>query len=119
VLVLLFAAYTFFSVAGLLLLKNWMPLARAEIVDGRWLTVEALGAVAGASSYIASFLIWLVILYRVPVSRAYPVAIGLTLTFTALGSRFILGETLALTHVVGIVTVFAGVVLLSLPGGAT
>ena len=118
-LVLLFAGYTLFSVAGLLMLKNWMPLARAEISDGRWLTVETFGAVLGASSYIASFLVWLVILYRVPVSRAYPVAIGLTLTFTALGSRFLLGETLAVSHVVGIVTVFAGVVLLSLPAGAS
>ncbi len=115
VLIALYAAYTVFSVTGLLVLKNFMPLARTAAASGHLISADTIGAAAGACSYILSFLIWLVILSKVPVSRAYPVAIGLTLAFTALGSRVVLGENLALPHVLGILTVFVGILLISIP----
>jgi multidrug transporter EmrE-like cation transporter len=118
VLISLYAAYTLFSVTGLLVLKNYMPLARAAASAGHLISGDTLGAAAGAASYIASFLIWLVILAQVPVSRAYPVAIGLTLSCTALGSVVVLGEKLAPAHIAGIATVFVGVLLISIPASS-
>jgi hypothetical protein len=42
--------------------------------------------------YIASFLIWLVILGRNDLSVAYPIAIGLTLAFSTLAASIVIGE---------------------------
>ena len=85
--VVLFAAYTASSVIGLLLL--------------------------GASLYVASFAVWLVILARHELSSAYPAAIGLTLAFSTLGAVLLLNEALNVARLVGIALIFLGIFLVT------
>lgn len=117
-LIALFLVYTVCSVGGLLLLRRWLPEVRSAVSAGHLLSRTTGMAAVGAAAYVASFLTWMVIVSQVPIGRAYPVSVGLTLTFTAIGARFLLDEPLQLRHVVGIVVIFAGVLLLSLPSSS-
>jgi multidrug transporter EmrE-like cation transporter len=58
---------------------------------------------AGAMLYIFSFLAWLVILTRQELSVAYPIAIGLTLTFSTIGAVVYLEEPVSIGRTAGIV----------------
>ena len=115
IMVPLFGAYTVISVAGLLLLRRWLPTARVAIADGEFFSRTTGMAALGAAAYITSFLLWMVIVAQVPVSRAYPVSVGLTLTFTVFGAWLLLGEKLTVQQVAGTVVIFVGVLLVSLP----
>lgn len=111
--VLLFAVYTACTSMGLLLFKRGWP-AFAEALGNRtpWRSAALLPA-AGAALYVVSFLLWLVIVSRLPLTVAYPVAIGLSLVAITLGAVLWLGEPLSAPHVFGAVLVLAGIVLLS------
>lgn len=115
----LFVVQSAVSSAGVLLLRY----AMSQILDKTMSTppIAWLWAGAGAFAYGASFLLWLYILSRTPVSYAYPVTIGLTLALTILGSVFLLGERVTTIQVVGIVVLAVGMLLMSLgqpAGGA-
>ncbi|MBN9139616.1 MAG: EamA family transporter [Micrococcales bacterium] len=73
-----------------------------------------LWAGAGAFAYGASFLLWLYILSRSPVSYAYPVTIGLTLAMTLLGSVLLLHERISVVQAVGIAVLAVGMFLMSI-----
>jgi len=109
----LFVAYTVTSVAGLLLLRVGLPAARAAFSNDGLFSRDSIVAGVGVAAYGTSFLLWMVILAQVPVARAYPIAVGLTLAFTAIGAHVLLRESLSLLNVVGILAVFSGVVLIS------
>jgi multidrug transporter EmrE-like cation transporter len=109
----LFVAYTLTSVAGLLLLRVGIPAARDAYGSQGLLSRDSALAAAGVAAYGTSFLLWMVILAQVPVARAYPIAVGLTLAFTAIGAHVLLRENLSALNVLGILAVFSGVVLIS------
>jgi multidrug transporter EmrE-like cation transporter len=109
--VLLFFAYTIASVAGLLIMKSRLPQAMAAWENALILTSPVMIVALGAILYITSFLIWIFILARYELSIAYPVCIGLALTCTALGASLLLGENIGLLRAIGIVLVFAGILL--------
>lgn len=111
---LLFTAYTVASVSGLLLLKLYFPLIQERWRSGQYWTGASLVFVGGATLYIASFLVWLVILSRNELSFSYPVAVGLTLLFSSLVASLLLHEAMSWTRIAGIVVIFAGVWLVSL-----
>ena len=68
--------------------------------------------VGGLALYFAAAVVWLGVLSKVPVSRAYPfVALGFV--FTALAGRFVLGEQLSVVQMAAIALICGGVVLLS------
>jgi multidrug transporter EmrE-like cation transporter len=111
---LLFVVYVTASSGGLLLLKDALGRIRNA---GEPLFEPSLGKVALAGGfilYVFSFAIWLRILSRTQLSIAYPIAIGLTLTFTTLGAVLMLGERLSAMKLVGILFVFVGCIALSL-----
>lgn len=112
VTVLLYAGYTIGSVAGLLILKTYLPLAK-QAFDGIvvWNALAFVGV--GAALYIASFLLWLAILSRSELSVAYPIAIGLTLCLTALAGWFILNEPVSALRIVGMSLIFLGIVVVT------
>ena len=87
--------------------------ARLDWLNGGVIGWPAALAFLGISFYMASFLLWLVILTRNPVSIAYPVGIGLTLLFVGLGAKLLLGEMLSPAHLSGMALILAGVVLLT------
>jgi drug/metabolite transporter (DMT)-like permease len=114
--VALFAGYTLLSVAGLVLLRANVADAYGTLRGARsedtgpsslWL------AAAGVACYVSGFGLWLAILARVPLSRAYPTAVGLTLVFTSLVAGLFLNERIGLREVAGAVAVFLGIWLLT------
>jgi multidrug transporter EmrE-like cation transporter len=109
----LFAAYTVTSVIGLLLLKHSLPLVRTDWPAGLSVDAAMLLLVSGACLYIASFVVWVVILARQELSSAYPTAIGLTLVFSTAGAAVLLGEALSVARVIGIGLIFFGILLVT------
>lgn len=111
--VLLYAAYTVTSVCGLILIKLYLPSAIQAFQDSGIFRREIIATGAGAALYITSFLVWLVILSRIQLSIAYPIAIGLTLVFSTIAAAILLGEQLNLYRLVGIAVVFVGILLIT------
>ena len=60
---------------------------------------------------LLSFGLWLLILRSLPLTTAYPAAVGTTLCGTILVSVFILGENLRLSQGAGIALILVGFVL--------
>jgi multidrug transporter EmrE-like cation transporter len=108
----LFSLYTGCSAAGLLLFKHSWPRMAQSVSTGQLWTSAAIMPVIGAVLYIASFLIWLVIASRVPLTVAYPVAIGLSLVAVTLGAVVWLGEPLTAVRLLGSALVLSGVAVI-------
>jgi len=112
--IVLFAAYVTASSAGLLLLKRALVRIRAAGNHFLVLTPDTILLSTGFVLYVVSFVIWIRILARMPLSIAYPIAIGLTLAFSTTGAALLLGERLGTVRIAGILLIFAGCVVLSL-----
>ena len=78
------------------------------------MTSDTMLLSAGFVLYVISFVIWIKILARMPLSVAYPIAIGLTLAFSTAGAAVLLGERIGIVRIAGILLIFAGCVALSL-----
>ena len=111
--VLAFLAYVVLSVAGLVLLRANLGEAAADVRSGNLGSGSVLLGALGASCYAISFALWLIVLASVPLSQAYPLAVGSTLAFSSVLAWLLLGEQMSVRLVAGILTVFAGVVLIS------
>lgn len=66
----------------------------------------------GFVCYGAGFLIWYVILTRLPLSIAFPVAAGSLIVATQLVGRFLLDEQLHLVNFSGVGLILVGIVLI-------
>jgi drug/metabolite transporter (DMT)-like permease len=111
--VILFCAYTVASVAGLVIIKTWLAPAQVSWQTASFLGTPALIVAIGSVLYIASFLIWLVILGRNDLSVAYPIAIGLTLVFSTLAASIVIGEVVSPLRYLGVLVIFFGIWLVS------
>lgn len=68
--------------------------------------------ILGLACYVISVIVWLMVLSRVPVGLAYPmVSIGYIIT--AIAGYFLLGESLTVTRVTGILVIIIGVYLVA------
>lgn len=110
---LLFAAYTLSSVGGMVLVKYALPTFKAAWAQHQAYGWPGLLVAIGASMYVLSFTLWMVILSRAPLSIAYPIAMGLTLSMSTLAAVFVLKEHLSGAGIGGIVLIFIGLVLLT------
>lgn len=68
--------------------------------------------VIGIICYVSSLAVWLIVLSRVPVSFAYPIA-SLAYVTTAVGAVFLFNEYLSLTRIIGILVIIFGVFLIT------
>ncbi len=107
---LLFILYGLVSATAVLLLKTSMSRAGGLAA---WRSATGLIFAAGAMLYAISFLLWLRLLSRLPLSVAYPAAIGLTLVLTLSLAAVWLNERLTTPRLAGAMLVFAGIVLLT------
>ena len=107
----LFIAYTVASVSSLLVIKVWLPVAESNWMERPAIGLPEILVIGGAALYVVSFLIWMVILTRHDLTLAYPTAIGLTLAFSTLAATVLLGETLPLVRLGGMVLIFLGIIL--------
>jgi len=109
----LFAAYTIFSVSGMVLVKYAAPLLKAALAAGSGVAGPGSMVVTGATMYVAGFLLWMLILVREPLTIAYPIAVGLTMLFSTLCAGLFLRESVTWYSVLGALLVLAGVSLLA------
>jgi multidrug transporter EmrE-like cation transporter len=112
VAVLLFAAFTLCTSCGLLLFKHGWPAFQEAMAAGRWWSRPALTVALGAGLYAASFLLWLLIASRLPLTIAYPVAIGLSLVAITTGAVLWLGEPLDWIRIAGGGLILVGIALI-------
>ena len=110
--VMLFLAYTMLSVVGIVLVKKWLPEAQTNVSAGRLNSAAVWWSVLGAAAYISSFLLWLGLLTRAPLSVAYPVAVGATLCLTLVASLWIFKERPTAIQLVGSALVLLGITLI-------
>jgi drug/metabolite transporter (DMT)-like permease len=66
----------------------------------------------GLVCYGLGFMVWLVVLAKAEVSYAYPL-ISLGYVFTAILARLLIGESVSLTRMAGILVICAGVFLVA------
>jgi multidrug transporter EmrE-like cation transporter len=109
----LFCVYTAASVAGLVIIKAGLAPAQAAWRAASFLVAPTFIVGIGSMLYIASFLIWLVILGRNDLSVAYPIAIGLTLVFSTLAARIVIGEIVSPARCLGVLVIFFGIWLVT------
>lgn len=107
-----FALYTVASATALILIKLHLSPALASL-RGTLAWNHLVPAAAGAGLYVTSFLLWLYVLTKYELSVAYPISVGLTLAFTALGGVFLLGETMTPLRLVGMALILGGVVAIT------
>jgi multidrug transporter EmrE-like cation transporter len=112
--VLLFATYVATSSIGLLLLKQSLTRIGAAGHSFSLVTADTVLFSAGFVLYVFSFVLWIRILSRLPLSIAYPAAVGLTLAFTTTGAALMLGERFGIVRIAGVLLIFAGCLALSL-----
>ncbi len=108
----LFATYAIVNVLSVALLKFNLARAAASLrVDPDWAALSATGV--GGTLYIGSFVLWLVLLARLELTLAYPIAVGLTLAGTSVVGVYVLGEALSLGRIIGLLLILAGVIAVS------
>lgn len=110
---LLLACYATLSVVGVVLAKRWIAAAVVELRDGNVVSGPVLAALAGASAYALSFGLWLFISTRAPLSVAYPVAVGVTMTLTVAAGALVFGERPMKVQLLGCALVLLGIGMLS------
>ena len=110
--IILYAAYTLTSVAGLTVVKLYLPAAFAAHGAGGVVWSQIFFVSLGVALYVGSFALWMMILTTNPLSTAYPVAIGLTLVFTTLVAGFLLHENIGLGKLAGIALILLGIILI-------
>jgi multidrug transporter EmrE-like cation transporter len=112
----LLVVYTLASSLGLLLIKSGLGGNSSVSLSVFLGALSSLKFVIGFSLYVLSFAAWIGLLASMPLSTAYPLAIGLTMTCSTAGSALLLGERLGLAKLFGIACVIAAVVLFSIGG---
>jgi multidrug transporter EmrE-like cation transporter len=105
----LLAIQALVSTAGVTLLKIFMP--------SRGFTSQPIGVWLGLSSgavlYATSFLLWIFLLSKLPLTYAYPISIGISLLTTTLIGLFFLKEQLSGPAIAGLLLLPIALVLLS------
>jgi drug/metabolite transporter (DMT)-like permease len=117
-LLMIIASVTMSSLAQLFL-KTGMSTNSARAAGGEGAQVGLLAKAAlnpwvlgGLTLYFLSTLVWLAVLSREPVSKAYPF-VGLGFIMTMLLGWLVLHESLSPTKVAGTLLVVAGVALIA------
>ena len=106
------------SVAAQILLKHGMSnitVAEAftkSVTHAVLAIATNLSVILGLTAYVASAGVWLIVLSKLDVSKAYPF-VGLGFILTMLFAYFFLNEPLTTTKVAGTLLVVAGVALIS------
>ena len=108
----LFAAQVSLSVLGIALLKHWGEGARSSIGASHFGAASVWWTGLGALAYLASFLLWMVLLTRAPLSVVYPLSVGVTLCLTLVASVLMFHERPSAVQLLGSALVLLGVGLI-------
>lgn len=108
----IYLVYIATSSTGVILLK----LSGGPLNQGMRINVSPLLLIGGLL-YLLSFVIWTLLVARLPLSVAFPSATGATIVVTTLAGFLIFGEPMTATKLGACAMVMAGVALLALEGG--
>lgn len=107
------------SAVAQLLLKTGMSqpiVARTLATQDGWAIASSIlmnvWVIGGFGLYFAGAIVWLFVLARVEVSFAYPF-VGLGFILTLLLGKFVMGDVVTLSRVIGTLLVSAGVLLIA------
>jgi drug/metabolite transporter (DMT)-like permease len=107
------------SAAAQLLLKTGMsqPAVERALAGGdNWVIASSIliniWVMGGLGLYFAGAVVWLFVLARVEVSFAYPF-VGLGFILTLLLGKFVMGDAVTLSRIMGTLLVSAGVLLIA------
>jgi multidrug transporter EmrE-like cation transporter len=109
----LFAIYAIASTVGLVVVKSTLPTLQLMPLPGSLLTPAFLQFTCGFVLYVMSFGVWIVNLARLPLTLAYPIAIGLTMAGSAMAAVVVLDEAFGALKLFGFILIFSGTVMLS------
>jgi multidrug transporter EmrE-like cation transporter len=104
----LLLVYVFTSTAGLVLMK------KAMAVQGYLSLLFA----SGLTLYLAGFGLWMLLLHRMPLSVAFPVASGALIVATQAAGILYLGEKMQPMHAAGAGLILLGLGVIGLAGRA-
>jgi small multidrug resistance pump len=102
-----------FAAIMLLNIGNFMLDSVSKELGIGWPLFFSTAFILSIGSLGLAFLFYVRSLRHLPLAVAYPVMVGLSLTAVALGNYYWLGAPLAPPQVLGIVILFAGVVLIA------
>ena len=107
------------SVIAQLLLKHGMSnqavqsaLSSGDLIGTGLQVFSNISVLGGLAAYASSAVVWLLVLSKVDVSKAYPF-VGLGFVATMLFAYWFLSEPLTLHKIIGTLLVAAGVLLIS------
>jgi len=102
----LLVAYVLASTAGLTLMKQ--GIAAKAVFAPRF--------AGGFGLYVLGFGLWLLLLNRMPLSTAFPLAAGALIIATQAAGVLLLSERLAPAHMVGVALILAGLAVVLFSG---
>jgi drug/metabolite transporter (DMT)-like permease len=109
---LLFVSQVSLSVLGIGLVKHWGEGARASLAGKDFSAPAVWWTTVGASAYLVSFLLWMLLLTRAPLSVVYPLSVGATLCLTLGLGVAIFHERPSLVQLIGASLILLGVGLI-------
>ena len=109
--IILFAIYVLFSAGALLLFKHYGLSAQSEM--GSVFLRFHIMTVFAVFSYVASFVIWLVIVSRMKLSVAMPLNFGLVNLAVLIGAAFFLRERITAIQWAGAAVILIGIFMIT------
>lgn len=103
-----------FAVLGMVILR--IALANQDIEHVIASPETLLRLALGTSLYLGGIAVWLLVMIRIPLGIAYPIATGLVIVASVLGGQIFLAEMITIKQWSGVMAIMLGIILLSKPG---
>lgn len=111
--ILLIVLYLICSVGGQVLFKMGANKGISVMVKEGFFNCEVnLMCIAGAISYVFSFLLFIFLLSKYNLSRINPILVGISYILSVMASVIILHEKVSVIHGIGISIIFVGVMVI-------
>lgn len=111
---ILFLIYVVLSSLGLILFKLGSKDLTLLLQNGFFSLSMSWIVIVGILCYLASFLLWLVIVSKSELSYIYPLSIACINIAILVGSYFLLNETLGTREIIGTVVILVGIAIMKL-----
>lgn len=112
-MLLLVLIYMILTVGGLTLFKLGSDSLKIQIsLQGIYFNINFL-AIAGMICYIASFILWLIIIKNSKLTFIAPLTMGMVAILTLASGKFILGESIGVPHLAGAMLIIIGVLIIN------
>jgi small multidrug resistance pump len=111
---ILFFVYVILSSLGLILFKLGSKDLTMLVQGGFFSISTSWIVIVGILCYLASFLLWLVIVNKSELSYVYPLSIACINIAILLGSYVLLNESIGLKTIIGTIVILIGITIMKL-----